>query len=305
VDINHPDLRNNIWTNPGETAGDGIDNDRNGYVDDLNGWDFFHNDASVFDAADGDEHGTHVAGTIAAEGNNSAGVVGVNWQAKIMPLKFLGSGGGYTSGAVEALNYAVNKGVKISNNSWGGGGSSQALADAINRADAAGHLFVAAAGNGGADGVGDNNDGVPHYPSNYNNANIISVAATNSRDAIASFSNYGSTSVDLAAPGVGIWSTLPNSTYGSYSGTSMATPHVTGAAALIKSKSPSSDDAQIKAQILQYVENKANLQGKAATSGRLNAAQAVSSEMSPPSASPSPPTYEPPKKKKKGKKRRR
>jgi thermitase len=166
VDINHPDLRNNIWTNPGETAGDGIDNDRNGYVDDLNGWDFFHNDASVFDAADGDEHGTHVAGTIAAEGNNSAGVVGVNWQAKIMPLKFLGSGGGYTSGAVEALNYAVNKGVKISNNSWGGGGSSQALADAINRADAAGHLFVAAAGNGGADGVGDNNDGVPHYPPN-------------------------------------------------------------------------------------------------------------------------------------------
>ena len=141
------------------------DKDRNGYVDDVNGWDFFHKDASVFDAADGDEHGTHVAGTIIAEGNNSAGVVGVNWQAKIMPLKFLGSGGGYTSGAVEALNYAVNKGVKISNNSWGGGGYSQALAEAINSADAAGHLFVAAAGNGGADGVGDNNDGVPHYPS--------------------------------------------------------------------------------------------------------------------------------------------
>jgi thermitase len=136
----------------------------------------------------------------------------VNWQAKIMPLKFLGSGGGYTSDAVEALNYAVNKGVKISNNSWGGGGYSQALADAINRADAAGHLFVAAAGNGGADGVGDNNDAVPHYPSSYNNANVISVAATDSRDAIASFSNYGSTSVDLAAPGVGILSTLPNST---------------------------------------------------------------------------------------------
>ena len=161
VDINHPDLRNNIWTNPGETAGDGIDNDSNGYVNDVNGWDFIHKDASVFDAADGDEHGTHVAGTIAAEGNNSDGVVGVTWKAKIVPLKFLGSGGGYTSGAVEALNYAVNKGAKISNNSWGGGGYSQALAGAINRADAGGRLFVAAAGNGGADGVGDNNDGLP------------------------------------------------------------------------------------------------------------------------------------------------
>ncbi len=168
VDINHPDLRNNIWTNPGETAGDGIDNDSNGYVDDVNGWDFYNNNASVYDpdpvTGEGDEHGTHVAGTIAAEGNNSLGVTGVNWQARIMPLKFLGRNGGYTSDAVEAINYAVNKGAKISNNSWGGGGSSQALLDAINRADAAGHLFVAAAGNGGADGVGDNNDTTPPLP---------------------------------------------------------------------------------------------------------------------------------------------
>ncbi len=199
VDINHPDLKNNIWTNPSETAGNGIDDDKNGYVDDVNGWDFYNNDATVYDrdpvSGAGDEHGTHVAGTIAAEGNNNLGVVGVNWKANIMPLKFLGPNGGYTSDAVEALNYAVNKGVKISNNSWGGGGFSQALYDAINRADTAGHLFVAAAGN---DGV--NNDTTAHYPSSYTSANIISVAATDSKDALASFSNYGSSSVDLAAP---------------------------------------------------------------------------------------------------------
>jgi thermitase len=303
VDINHPDLRNNIWTNPGETARDGIDNDRNGYVDDVNGWDFYNNDASVYDpdsaTGAGDDHGTHVAGTIAAEGNNSAGVVGVNWQAKIMPLKFLGPTGGYTSDAVEALNYAVNKGVKVSNNSWGGGGSSQALLDAINRADAAGHLFVAAAGNGGADGVGDNNDTTPHYPSSYNSANIISVAATNSQDSFASFSNYGANSVDVTAPGVGILSTLPGETYGSYSGTSMATPHVTGIAALLKSQSPELDDAQLRNRILQYVEQKANFQGKVATNGRVNAYQALTSKADTPPPPPSPtpytaPPYSPP-----------
>ncbi|MBA3474808.1 MAG: S8 family serine peptidase [Rubrobacter sp.] len=229
VDTNHPDLKNNIWTNSGETAGNGIDDDKNGYVDDVNGWDFYNNDRTVYDLGDGDKHGTHVAGTIAAEGNNNLGVVGVNWKAKIMPLKFLGPDGGYTSDAVAALNYAVNKGVKISNNSWGGGGPSQTLLEAINKADTAGHLFVAAAGNEGV-----NNDTTAHYPSSYTSANIISVAATDNKDALASFSNYGSSSVDLAAPGVGILSTLPGSTYGSYSGTSMATPHVTGAAALLK-----------------------------------------------------------------------
>ncbi len=273
VDTSHPDLKNNLWTNSGETAGNGIDDDNNGYVDDVNGWDFYHNDSTVYDSGDGDQHGTHVSGTIAAEGNNSLGVVGVNWKAKIMPLKFLGPDGGYTSDAVEALNYAVAKGVKISSNSWGGGGYSQALLDAINAADAKGHLFVAATGNGGSDGVGDDNDTTPHYPSSYNSANLISVAATDKNDALAGFSNYGSTSVDLAAPGVGILSTLPGNTYGSYSGTSMATPHVAGVAALIKSKSPSLDDAQIKAQILQPVDKNTNLQSKMVSGGRLNAAQ--------------------------------
>ena len=275
VDTSHPDLRNNLWTNPGEVANNGVDDDSNGYVDDVNGYDFANNDASVYDrdpiSGTGDEHGTHVAGTIAAEGNNSLGVVGVNWRARIMPLKFLGPDGGYTSDAVEALNYAVAEGAKISNNSWGGGGSSQTLLEAIRRADASGHLFVAAAGNGGADGVGDNNDTTAHYPSSYNSPNILSVAATNNQDALASFSNYGSSSVDLSAPGVNILSTLPGNQYGSYSGTSMATPHVTGVAALLKSRNPTADDAQLKTQILEAVDQKNNLQGKMATGGRLNA----------------------------------
>lgn len=275
VDINHPDLRNNIWTNPDEVPNNGTDDDRNGYVDDANGYDFANDDASVYDrdpvSGGGDEHGTHVAGTIAAEGNNNLGVVGVNWRTRIMPLKFLGPNGGYTSDAIKALNYAVAEGAKISNNSWGGGGFSQALLDAIKKADASGHLFVAAAGNGGADGVGDNNDATPQYPSSYDSPNVISVAATDNRDTLASFSNYGSSSVDLSAPGVNILSTLPGNTYGSYSGTSMATPHVTGAAALLKSRNPSMDDAQLKARILEAVENKTSLRERMATGGRLNA----------------------------------
>ncbi len=276
TDINHPDLKNNVWTNLNETPANGIDDDKNGYVDDVNGWDFANNDASVYDAASEDGHGTHVAGTIAAEGNNGIGVTGVNWKAKIMPLKFLGGpNGGYTSNAVKAIDYAITKGAKISNNSWGGTGSSQTLKDAIARADAAGHLFVAAAGNGGSDGVGDDNDSTPSYPASYDNPNIISVAATDSKDALAGFSNYGAKSVDLAAPGVSILSTLPANTYGGYSGTSMATPHVSGVAALLKSKDPAADDAALKERILKAADAKSNLSAKTLTGGRLNAAQAV------------------------------
>lgn len=141
-----------------------MDDDKNGYVDDTNGWNFHNGDKTIFDSGDGDTHGTHVAGTIAAEGNNGSGVTGVNWKARIMPLKFLGPDGGYTSNAVKAIDYALDEGTKISNNSWGGGGKSQALQDAISRADAEGHLFVAAAGNGGSDGIGDDNDVAPSYP---------------------------------------------------------------------------------------------------------------------------------------------
>lgn len=274
VDISHPDLKSNIWTNPGEIAGNNVDDDGNGYVDDVHGWDFANDDASVYDpdpiTGNGDEHGTHVAGTIAATGNNGIGVTGVNWQAKIMPLKFLGPNGGTTLDAVEAINYAVSSGVKISNNSWGGGGYSQSLHDAIARADAAGMLFVAAAGNDGSD-----NDATPSYPASYDNPNIISVAATDNKDALASFSNYGAKSVDLGAPGVDIASTLPNNSYAYYSGTSMATPQVTGVAALLKSNNSSLDNGQIKDQILRSAEATSSLQGKTLTGGRLNAASAL------------------------------
>ena len=225
IDYTHPDLAANIWTNPGEIAGDGIDNDGNGYVDDVHGYDFVNNDG---DPMDDHFHGTHTAGTVGAVGNNGVGVTGVNWQVKLMALKFLGaSGSGSVSGAVSALEYAVTMGVRLSNNSWGGGGYSQALYDAIKNSQVIGHVFVAAAGNSGV-----NSDLQPAYPASYDLDNIISVAAIDSSDNLASFSNRGVVTVDLAAPGVAVLSTVLGGGYASYSGTSMATPHVTGAAAL-------------------------------------------------------------------------
>lgn len=280
VDINHPDLRENIWVNPDEVPGNGIDDDKNGYEDDVNGWDFYNKDATVYDSGDGDKHGTHVAGTIAARGDNGVGVVGVSWRASIMPLKFLGPEGGLTSDAVKAIDYAVREGAMISNNSWGGSGS-QTLRDAISRADDAGHLFVAAAGNEGV-----NNDNIPSYPANYDLPNIVSVAASSNRDALASFSNFGTKNVDLGAPGVGILSTLPGNNYGSYSGTSMAAPHVAGVAALLESRSPDMGDAQLKSRILGSVDKKSGLAGKVATGGRLNAARALLGELNAAGAAP-------------------
>ncbi len=289
VDVNHPDLRGNIWVNRDEVPANGVDDDDNGYVDDVNGYDFANDDASVYDpvAGQGDEHGTHVAGTIAASGNNGVGVTGVSWNARIMALKFINVEGGYTSDAVEALNYAVNNGVKISNNSWGGVGNSRSLRDAIARADAAGHLFVAAAGNGGPDGVGDNNDASPNYPASYDLPNIVSVAATNDRDGLTSFSNYGAASVDLAAPGASILSTLPGNSYGHFSGTSMATPHVSGVAALLASQNAGLDDAELESRILRSVDKKPSLQGKTVTGGRLNAQAALALNAPPDNTDPS------------------
>lgn len=205
VDVYHPDLKDNIWVNPDEIPNNGADDDENGYVDDVNGWDFANNDASVYDPDPrnwgGDEHGTHVAGTIAASANGQ-GVVGVAPNVKIMALKYLGAqGSGVTSNAIKAIEYAKRQGVKISNNSWGGAGYSQALNDAI---DASGMLFVASAGNSGID-----SDATPHYPSSYVSPNILAVAAINNRGNLASFSNYGADSVDISAPGVDILSSLP------------------------------------------------------------------------------------------------
>ena len=243
IQIDHPDLAANIWTNPYDPV-DGIDNDGNGYVDDVHGWDFFNGDNSLFDGEAGssiDAHGTHVAGTIGAVGNNGIGVVGVNWAVTMVPAKFMGPDGGYVSDAIAALNYLtdlkVRHGINLvaTNNSWGGGGYNEALMDAINLGGDQGIVFVAAAGNDGTD-----NDITPHYPANYECTNggtrswdcVISVAAHGRLDSLAAFSQYGATTVDLVAPGVDIFSTLPIDSYGYSSGTSMAAPHVTGAIAL-------------------------------------------------------------------------
>lgn len=300
----HDDLAANVWTNPGESglypaldalgnpimidaATDGIDNDNNGFVDDVHGWDFFHNDATVFDGGDadgcGDNHGTHVTGTICGAGNNATGVAGVTWNAKFISGKFLGPNGGTTVAAVQAINYMVmlkNKGVNIValNNSWGGGGYSSALHTAIKNAANANILFIAAAGNSGR-----NNDTFASYPANYDTTKttdgtasagydaVIAVAAIDSAGNKPSWSNYGKTTVDLGAPGVGIWSTLPGG-YGSYSGTSMATPHVTGAVALYLSRYVSATPATTKRAILDAAKatyTKA-LDRRTLTNGRLN-----------------------------------
>ncbi|MEZ0485972.1 S8 family peptidase [Fibrella aquatica] len=277
----HTDLAGNGWVNPFEIAGNRRDDDGNGYVDDVNGWDFAGNNASIFDGT-ADDHGTHVAGTIGGKGGNGVGVAGVCWNVKMIGLKFLGANGGTTANAVKAIDYLTDlktrHGLNIvaSNNSWGGGGFSQALQDAISRANTANILFVAAAGNGGSDGVGDNNDAVANYPSNYPNANVIAVAAITSAGARSSFSNFGATQVDLGAPGSGIWSTVPasggKSGYASYNGTSMATPHVTGAVALYASLNPGLTAAQIKSAVLTATTPTTSLTNLCVTGGRLNVA---------------------------------
>jgi hypothetical protein len=285
IDFNHPDLQGNIWVNPGETPNDGIDNDGNGYIDDVSGWDFtgtgLGNKYGTGDnnPQDGDGHGTHVAGTIAGKGNNGVGVTGVVWGAKIVPLKFLADdGGGSTANAILAVDYCRINGIKISNNSWGGGGSSAALRTAISNAGAADHLFVAAAGNDAF-----NIDGLSifrSYPASYNLANQINVAATTATGGLASFSNYGRTSVHVGAPGNAIVSTYSTTVvgstgYASLSGTSMAAPHVTGVAALLRGRMPGWTVAQVKAAILNTVKPLSSLTTRTVTGGTVSAYKAL------------------------------
>lgn len=277
VDYNHSDLAANIWSNPDEIAGNGIDDDGNGYIDDTRGWNFV---ADNNDPYDDNTHGTHVSGTIAAIGDNGQGVVGVNRLARILPLKFLDAQGyGYSSDAVEAIYYAIEMGAKVMNHSWGGAGYSQSLADAFTAAQNANIVMAVAAGN-----AAQNTDAQPSYPASLPHANIIAVAATTSSDGLAYFSNYGALSVDLGAPGEGILSSIPREGYASYSGTSMATPHVAGAASLLLAANPALTHAQIKDLLIGSANPVAALAGKTVSGGRLNLQAALAGATTPPAA---------------------
>jgi subtilisin family serine protease len=276
IDYTHEDLAANMWVNPGEIAGNGKDDDRNGFVDDVYGYDFADGDSDPMDTLG---HGTHVAGTIAGVGDNDTGVTGVAWSASLMALKiFDEDGNGLLSAAVSAINYMImmrkshGVNVRVANASWGGNYPDADLYNALDRLGQADILFVAAAGNDGS-----NNDRFFRgtYPASFDLDNILSVSATTDIDGLAHYSNTGALTVDLAAPGDEVRSTLPGNTYGTYSGTSMATPHVTGVAVLLWSLNPKLTYQQVKTAILASVDPLAVLQGRTVSGGRLNAAKAV------------------------------
>jgi subtilisin family serine protease len=272
VDYLHPEIAANMWKNPGETPDNGIDDDGNGVVDDVFGANF-STDTTTGDPMDDNRHGTHVAGTIGAVSDNNLGVAGINWGTRIMALKFLAANGsGTTAGAIRAIEYGIGMKANIMNNSWGGGGFSRALEDAIKAANQAGILFAAAAGNSGAD-----NDSSPFYPANYDVPNVLSVMATDQNDNKAGFSHFGRTTVDLGAPGVDILSTTPGGNYASFNGTSMATPHVAGAAALVLGDQPSLSVMDLKQRLMSTADIIPALSGLSVTGGRLNLVAALGS----------------------------
>jgi len=260
VDYKHEDLKNNMWVNIAEQDGvKGVDDDENGYIDDIYGYDFVNKDA---DPMDDNRHGTHCAGVIGAEAND-VGVVGINWNVKIMALKFLDRlGNGNTTDAILAIDYAIKKDVKILSNSWGGGPEGQALKDAITYAQENGVLFIAAAGN--------SYTSLPNYPASYEHDNIISVAASNNLDTRPAFSNYGIPHVDITAPGKSIYSTIPNNRYGYASGTSMAAPHVSGAVALLWASIQELSYLEVKERILNTSDYLSYWENLVASGGRLN-----------------------------------
>lgn len=274
VDYKHSDLAANIWTRP-DSIPQYVDDER-GTFDDLHGFDSAD---ELPDPMDDNGHGTHCAGIIGAVGNNGLGIAGVNWNVRIMPLKFLGSGGsGSTEKAIEAINYAIDRkkagvNVRVISASWGSTMYSRALEDTIRAAGDAGILFVAAAGNDGS-----NTDVWPHYPSSYKLPNLISVAAVDRNDALTSFSNFGLKTVDLAAPGKDILSTWPGDDFREASGTSMATPFVSGVAALIVAQSPNITVKQLRKKLLDSVDKRDDLKGKVASGGTLCAANALGVE---------------------------
>ncbi|MBP1919135.1 S8 family serine peptidase [Youngiibacter multivorans] len=268
VDTSHPDLQGKMWVNTKEVPGDGKDNDGNGYVDDINGWNFVNNSPDVFVDIEEDGHATHVSGTIAAV-DNTIGVIGIAPNVKIMSLKFLGADGGTTADAIDAINYAKLMGADLSNNSWGGGSYDATLRTAINEFA---KPFIVAAGNSKR-----NIDRVASYPASYDCANIISVAAVDNKGALASFSNYGLTGVDVGAPGVNIGSTYPDNDYVYMSGTSMAAPHVTGVTALVMGANGTLNTAAVKDIIMKsaIANPLLSLAGKTVTGGMINAMKAL------------------------------
>lgn len=302
VDYTHEDLAANIWHNPGEIAGNGKDDDGNGFVDDVIGWDFVDNDNRPYDVSYGPlgiifggnpGHGTHCAGTIGALGDNSKGISGISPNVSIMPVRFLSKRGqGTTADAVKAINYAVHNGANILSNSWGSEGedpkdNNQALKDAIQNAMDKNVLFIAAAGNGHS-GIGYDNDtdGKPATPASYPIGNIISVAALAKDGSLASFSNWGKKTVHVGAPGVSIMSTMVGNRYSAsvikvgsftipWAGTSMAAPYVSGAAALVWSAHPEYKWSDVKNKLLSTVDKLPSLDGKTVSGGKINLAAAI------------------------------
>lgn len=265
IDYRHPDLAANMWVNEAEKNGQpGVDDDGNGYVDDIHGYDFANNDG---DPMDGHSHGTHCAGTIGAVHNNGIGVAGVMADVTLVGVKFLtDAGSGTTENAIKSIDYATKVGVDLMSNSWGGGGYSAALKEAIERAAQAGIVFTAAAGNSST-----NNDSRPHYPSNYDVANVISVAAHTAQDTLASFSCYGKKTVHIAAPGHKVLSTVKNNAYAVYSGTSMATPHVSGVIGLLLAEEGRMDHEQMRERVMATSIPVAAYRGKTVRGGRIDA----------------------------------
>ncbi|MCA9779987.1 MAG: S8 family serine peptidase [Candidatus Eremiobacteraeota bacterium] len=274
IDYNHPDLQANVWTNPGEIPGDGIDNDNNGVIDDVHGYNAF---ADNGDPMDGHSHGTHCSGTIAGVGNNGQGVTGVMQDANLMAVKiFSDSGRTSVDAIVRGIAYSAKMGADITSNSWGGGQRSEAIYDAFRTNDA---LHVIAAGNSNYD-----NDKRDNFPSNYDLDNIVAVAATTHTDERASFSQWGAKNVDVAAPGKDIYSTVPGNKYASYSGTSMATPHVSGGAGLIMSEYPEASNAEVKARLIHGSDRVSSLNDISVSDGRVNFASSLENDSVAPGA---------------------
>lgn len=267
----HPELRGNHWRNPGEIPGNGIDDDGNGFVDDVDGWDFAQDDASVYDDPVEDLHGTHVSGTIGARGGNGRGVAGVCWKVQLITVKFMGAGGGTTANAVRAIDYLIDlktrHGLRLVaiNASWGSAAESRALKQAIQRAGEADILLVAAAG-----GSGNDNDAHPTYPASYALPNVVAVTSIDAGGALGARANHGAQSVDLGAPGEGIWSTVPGGRYAQLSGTSMAAAHVSGGLALVAQRARGADAPALKQRLLDATTPTPALTGLTLTGGRLN-----------------------------------